>query len=106
MRHKKGWALLLLLAVLSPIGLLAVGGAWGEWDIDTLKERIGFEPPGMKRTVETMPDAPVPDYEVPGLDGGGWGTGLSSMLSALIGAAATVAIVFVIGKAVSRGRLS
>ena len=37
MRFKKGWTALIVLAILTPIGILAIGAAWAEWDLDTLR---------------------------------------------------------------------
>jgi cobalt/nickel transport system permease protein/cobalt/nickel transport protein len=39
---------LALLIIFTPLGLLAVGAAYGEWGPDELKDRIGFVPHGLK----------------------------------------------------------
>ena len=44
--HRLGIAFLALLA-LSPLGLLARGDAWGEWDTQGVKERVGYVPKGV-----------------------------------------------------------
>jgi len=41
------WAGLALLALLSPLGLLASGSAWGEWSASELAGKLGFVPSGM-----------------------------------------------------------
>ncbi len=105
MKYKRGWIILAVLALLTPLGLLAVGGAWGEWDLETIKERIGFEPQDMKKTVETKPEAPIPDYEVPGLTDTGWKLGFGTIVSALLGAGLTVAIVLLITKVARHGQV-
>jgi cobalt/nickel transport protein len=105
MKYKRGWIILAVLALLTPLGLLAVGSAWGEWDLETIKERIGFEPEGMKKTVESKPDAPIPDYEIPGLTDSAWELGLGTIISALLGAGLTVAIVLLITRVVKRGQI-
>lgn len=105
MKYRKGWIILAVLALLSPLGLLAVGGAWGEWDLQTIKEKVGFAPEGMKETLESRPEAPIPDYEIPGLTDTGWKTGLGAIISALLGAGITAAVVLIITKVAKRGQV-
>jgi cobalt/nickel transport system permease protein len=57
-----------LLIVLAPLGLLASGGAWGEWGADEVRKLIGFIPSGMQRLADTWPHAPLADYSLPGFD--------------------------------------
>jgi hypothetical protein len=106
MRYKKGWIAVALLALLSPLGLLAVGGAWGEWDIGTIQEKVGFRPRGMERAVDESPVSPIPDYEVPGLPEEGAGPGLGVVLSALIGAGLTAGSAFLIARLTRHGTIS
>ena len=103
MRYRKGWIAIALLAVLSPLGLLAVGSAWGEWSIEEIQEKIGFRPPGMERSIERAPEAPLPDYEVPGLPKGGMGSGLGLVLSALAGAGLTAGSALLITRLTRHG---
>lgn len=105
MKYRKGWIILAVLALLSPLGLLAVGGAWGEWDLQMIKEKVGFAPEGMKKTLESRPEAPIPDYEVPGLTDTGWKTGLGTIISAFLGAGLTAAAILIITKVAKRGQV-
>jgi len=105
-RYRKGWIAIALLALLSPLGLLAVGVAWGEWDIGSIQEKIGFRPRGMERTVQEAPGAPMPDYEVPGMPGGSVGSGLGLVLSALIGAGLTAGSALLITRLTRHGKIS
>ena len=57
---------LAIMAVLTPIGLLAQGTAFGEWGSLELKETLGYVPSGIEQG-ETMWSAPFPDYALPGL---------------------------------------
>jgi cobalt/nickel transport system permease protein len=41
---KPGWIALALLVALAPLGLLATGEAWGEWDQATLSKMAGYTP--------------------------------------------------------------
>jgi len=106
MRYQKGWIVLLILALLTPLGLVAIGSAWGEWDLDTIKEHVGFMPQGMEKASGGAPRAPIPDYEFPGLTESGFKTGLGTIISALIGAGITSVAVFLIGRLMRHGRLS
>jgi len=105
-RYRRGWIAIALLALLSPLGLLAVGVAWGEWDIGTIHEKIGFRPRGMERSVQKAPEAPMPDYEVPGLPEGGVGSSIGLVLSALIGAGLTAGSALLIARLTRHGKIS
>lgn len=105
MRYAKGWLILLVLAILSPLGAVVIGEAWGEWGIDRIEETVGFRPKGMERTVESIPRAPIPEYEIPALEERGLG-GVGLVLSALLGAGITAGSAFVIARVVRHGRIS
>lgn len=106
MRYRRGWIAIALLALLSPLGLIAVGSAWGEWDIRTIQEKIGFKPRGMEKAIQEAPEAPIPDYEVPGLPEGGLGSGVGLVLSALIGAGLTAGSALLIARLTRYGKIS
>jgi hypothetical protein len=64
--EKKLWLSLVILALLSPIGvimpkLFKAGDAWGEWDSETIVKMIGYVPGEMKRLAGLW-HAPIPDY--------------------------------------------
>jgi len=71
MRNKPLFALLVVLIVLSPIGLLASGTAWGEWGAEEIGgvvqggKALGFVPAGMRSgfSLETL----MPDYTIKGV---------------------------------------
>jgi hypothetical protein len=61
---------LVIMAFVSPIGIILpekfkAGDAWGEWNIDTLKELIGYTPEGLRKLAEIW-KAPIPDYSLGG----------------------------------------
>jgi cobalt/nickel transport protein len=102
--QKKLWAGLIVLALLTPAGILLprlfkAGGAWGEWGTDELKGLVGYVPEGLKRLGELW-KAPI----------AGYGSGASSstteiimyIVSALIGLALAAAVVYLISRAVAR----
>jgi cobalt/nickel transport system permease protein len=43
------YALIIVLVLLSPLGLIANGTAWGEWNANELKNAVGYIPKGMER---------------------------------------------------------
>ena len=83
------YALVSLLALLSPLGLLAAGTAWGEWsarEISTVVTGgapLGFVPSAMEHGFSFK--APVPDYALPDVP-----ETLGYILSAVAGAAVLV----------------
>ncbi|WP_102398945.1 cobalt transporter CbiM [Haloimpatiens massiliensis] len=82
--------LIIAMIVLSPVGLLASGTAWGEWGTDEIKELAGFVPKGMEKGFEFSSMAP--DYSISGLpEIAGY------ILSAIAGVALIVIIFKIIG---------
>lgn len=96
-RHPHALAILLLaLTVLTPLGLLATGDAWGEWSGEDLAAAIGYLPSGMGGWEwESL----LPDYSLGALpDWAGY------LLSATIGVALLI-VVFRLMAAASRPRV-
>ncbi len=103
----KLWVALGTLAVLSPLGLILperfhAGSAWGEWGADEIEKLVGYMPQGLKRASELW-HAPLPDYAVKGWEQKGL-TRLSAayILSAAIGVAVVVAVVWLLGKLLTK----
>jgi hypothetical protein len=69
------------MALLTPLGLLAEGTAWGEWGGEDLAETLGFVPQGIDQA-STWWQALLPDYTVKGL-----GEKTGYVVSALVGSA-------------------
>lgn len=81
MRRPRPLTLLLGAALaLAPLGLLAGGSAWGEWEAEELARIVGFIPAGIRAA--THLSAPLADYAAPGL-----GPVAGYLLSAVIGVA-------------------
>jgi cobalt/nickel transport system permease protein len=86
---KYSYAAVIAFILLSPLGLLATGTAWGEWDpkelaeMDYMGKPLGYTPQGM--TTGFSLDALFPDYAISGLPE--W---FSYILSAIIGTAILV----------------
>ena len=83
------YILIAVLIVLTPIGLLATGTAWGEWGVDEMATlvsggtQLGYTPAGMKGGFELS--TLFPDYSMAGMPE--W-TGY--ILSAVVGVALLV----------------
>lgn len=103
---KKLWWGIGILALLSPLGIiipkwLGAGGAWGEWGLDEVKKAAGFVPEGMKRIAEIW-KAPLPDYALPVANKGLVIESFGYVLSAIIGIALIVIVMYIITKLLGR----
>lgn len=76
---------LAVLVVLSPLGLLASGTAWGEWGGEDLQSQLGFVPQGLGKLGEFWKHVLLPDYGIAGFDQSFWQQALGYLLSALLG---------------------
>ena len=102
--QKKLWIGLLVLALLTPLGVILpekfkAGGAWGEWAPEELKKLIGYLPEGLRRMAELW-KAPVPDYNLGGEGASMTVQVLSYIVSGLIGILAAGLIIFLIAKVI------
>lgn len=84
-QYKKLWLGLLALMIISPLGLLTAGTAFGEWELEELVQEIGFIPQGLQGMAEIWKHALLPDYSLPGASGGFIHSALGYMLSAFVG---------------------
>jgi hypothetical protein len=92
---------LVLLIILAPLGLLAVGETFGEWGPEEIKEKLGFVPPGLEQ-LSGLWSAPLPDYALPG---GGDSMTVSAgayILSAVIGVLICGGLLYFVGKKVAK----
>ncbi len=94
------WIVLVVLIVLTPIGLLAPGTAWGEWSSEELI-RLGLPgiPSGLAK-LSTLWSAPAPDYDVPALGN----TNISYVLSAVVGILVTIIVVWLFTTLITSGK--
>jgi cobalt/nickel transport system permease protein len=87
------WLALGALIVLTPMGLLAPGTAWGEWGRDELAQLgLGYIPAGFDRW-SGLWGAPLPDYNIPVLNN----PTIAYFVSAIVGVAIVVVVIFAIG---------
>lgn len=95
-RTRSLWVGLAILVVLSPLGLLAAGTAWGEWAPEQLRGLAGFVPEGFQ-ALSGLWGAPLSAYSIPGLD-----PVLGYALSATVGMVLVVLAIWVVGTALGR----
>jgi cobalt/nickel transport system permease protein len=83
-KFRKLWVALLVLAVISPLGLLAPGTAWGEWGTEELA-KMGFKaiPEGIAR-LSGIWGAPLQGYNLPALGNSNLGYILSAFVGILV----------------------
>lgn len=110
------WLGLALLMMLTPLGLLAAGTAWGEWGAEDFsdpatRERIAAAshnqapppqlPAGLSR-LASLWTAPMPDYAPPFLKSAAFGY----IMSAMVGTGLIILIFFLLGwmTRIGRGR--
>lgn len=86
------------LVVLTPLGLLAQGTAWGEWATDEMKEIAGYVPAGLAKLSETWTHAPLPDYSLPSGGSGFLSSSVVYIVSAVIGVALVAGLMFLLGR--------
>ena len=96
------WAGLVFLALVSPLGLLAPGTAWGEWSTRELA-RLGFKsiPAGMEK-ISGLWGAPMARYNLPVLGN----TSLGYLLSAVVGILVVGVVVWLFTMLLTVGRSS
>ena len=87
------WAGLGVAILLTPIGILAQGTAWGEWGADELKARLGFVPAGLER-LGGLWTAAMPDYAPTFIKN----PFLGYIVAAVVGCALIVGITWGLGK--------
>ncbi len=89
-RWRALWVGLAALVVITPVGLLAPGTAWGEWSAEELT-RLGlaFIPQGLEK-LSGLWSAPLSGYDAPALAN----ANLGYLLSAAVGVLITIAVVW------------
>lgn len=63
--NKSVFLLLGVMVALVPLGLIAQGTAWGEWDVSQIASQIGYSPTGMVNGFSLA--SLLPDYSLQGL---------------------------------------
>ncbi len=104
--QKKLWIGLLILALMTPLGILLpetfkAGEAWGEWGLEKLEKVLGYVPEGLRKLTDLW-KAPVPDYNF-----GGEGSSMtlktvSYIASGLLGVGICAFILYVISRLIAK----
>jgi len=84
------------LVLLSPLGLLAKGSAWGEWTAADLKKMVGYAPRGLA-ALETLWRAPLAGYAFPGAINGP-AAAFGYVVSGAIGVALIFGVFILLGR--------
>lgn len=96
-RYKPAILGLFALIVLTPIGLIATGTAWGEWGADELKEKIGYIPKGFEKLSGVWKSI-MPDYSISGLGGSFFKSSVGYIISAVVGILLIAIAIFITSK--------
>ena len=89
---------LIVIALLTPLGLLASGTAWGEWGGEDLQAKLGFVPTGLKRLGDFWNHILFKDYGISGFDQLFWQQALGYIISAFF----ALLVIGVLGFAIQR----
>jgi cobalt/nickel transport system permease protein len=92
------WASLGVLILLTPIGVLAPGTAWGEWSAEQLKSQLGFVPTGLEQ-IGSRWTASIPGYAPEFIRN----PLLGYLFAALVGVALVVGVTWGLAKLLARG---
>ena len=92
------WAALGVLILLTPIGVLAPGTAWGEWSGRQLKATLGFVPAGLGK-LGSLWTALMPGYAPAFIKD----PMVGYLVAALVGSALVVGVTWGLGWLLSRG---
>jgi cobalt/nickel transport system permease protein len=95
------YGVILALVAAVPLGLLAGGGAWGEWSGAQIESRIGYVPHGVAHLGELWRGV-LPGYARPGATGA-WAVAFS-VLSAIIGVVVLAVVVWLFVRIRRRGQ--
>jgi hypothetical protein len=90
-------AVLAVLVIFTPLGLIATGETFGEWGTEYFEEQLGYIPSGLEG-LSSIWGAPMPDYGLPGLGDTTVGAVAGYILSAIVGSIIGIAVLIVLGK--------
>ena len=93
---------LIAIAVLTPLGLLASGTAWGEWGGEDLQTQLGYVPSGLEKLGNFWKHTIFPDYGIAGFDQSFWQQAFGYILSAFLALLVIGIIGFVIQRFVRK----
>ncbi|KLU63690.1 fused nickel transport protein NikMN [Desulfosporosinus acididurans] len=95
---------LIVLAVLTPLGLLASGTAFGELGSEELQSQLGYIPSGLEKFSDFWKHALLKDYGIAGYDQTFWQQALGYLVSAFVGLLAIAFITYVIQRIIHNSK--
>lgn len=75
-------SILAIMVFAAPIGLIASGTAWGEWDNEHINKLLGYVPQGMEKGFSF--NSMLPDYTVPWVSNESFGYIISALFGLLL----------------------
>jgi len=104
--QKKLWIGLLIMALLTPLGILLperfkAEGAWGEWGAEKLEKLLGHVPEGLKKLTDFW-KAPIPDYNFGGEGASTTIQAVSYIASGLLGIGVCAFVVFIVSRFIAK----
>lgn len=103
----KFWIGIAVLIILSPLGLILpehfkAGSAWGEWGAEEMQKLVGYIPQGLEK-LSSLWISPIPDYAFKGWEEKGLPhLSFAYIISAIVGIAAVVIVMLLIGKMLAK----
>ena len=96
--YRKLWWGVAALVILSPLGLLAEGTAWGEWGAEEVGKLVGYIPAGLSRLSESWSHTLLPDYALPGTEHGFWASAAVYILCAGLAVGIIFLLTYLLGR--------
>ncbi len=95
------YVIMAVIILLTPLGLIAEGTAWGEWGADDLTKTLGYVPEGIDKAGEWW-HAFFQDYSIPQLGEIAHSDQIGYMFSAILGSMAIYGIMVILGKVLAQ----
>ncbi len=99
--QKKLWFGLAILIVITPLGLLAEGTAFGEWSSEELQKELGYVPSGISHG-ESLWTSLFPGYTIGGLENSFLQSSIGYILSAVAGIVLIYIVIIALGKFIAK----
>jgi len=87
----------IVLIILTPLGLLSTGPAFGEWSTEEIESQIGYVPSGLNK-LSNLWHGILPDYSVLGLNNGFFQSTIGYLISAVVGVTIIILVLFISSK--------
>ena len=98
---RRYWIVIGIMIILTPLGLLADGTAWGEWSGEDLTTTLGFVPQGIEQAGDWW-KAAFPDYSMKFLGEGDMADRAGYIMSAVLGSGFIYGVTLILGKMLAK----